>query len=131
MKFAASGDFDGTAEHGLYALGKCLTRIARIGQHILDFRESGFVQAECGKRSGPVGDVGGRDVNRVREALRIDGEMAFDARDQLPPIIAFLFGGIRVLDALRINDDEAGLFGPTIALSHRASHIFLRHLPRN
>ena len=78
---------------------------------------------ECAR---PVSDIGGRDVNRMWEALRIHGDMALDTRHQLATIVALLFGGVRILDALGVNDEKAGFLGPTIALSHRANHIFLR-----
>ncbi len=84
------------------------------------------MQTKCGECARPIRDIGGRGVNRMGETLRIHRDMALDARHQLATIVAFLFGGVRILDALGVNDDKAGFLGPTIALSHCANHIFLR-----
>ena len=42
----------------------------------------------------------------------------------LPPSQPFSSAVPVILDALGVNDDKAGFLGPTIALSHRANHIF-------
>lgn len=130
MEFAAFGDFDGTAEDVPYAIGKFLARIASIGKHIGDITQVGLVQTEGFQCARSVGDIGGGDMNCVRQALRIHCKMPLDARHQFAPIVPFFFCRIRVLDALRVNDDEAGVLEPTTALSHLANHIFLRLPPR-
>ena len=43
--------------------------------------------------------------------------MALDAGDQFASIISLFFRRIGALHALRVNDDEAGVLCPTIALS--------------
>ncbi len=54
------------------------------------------MQTKCGECARPVRDIGGRDVNRMGETLRIPRDMALDARHQLATIVAFLFGGVRI-----------------------------------
>jgi hypothetical protein len=56
--------------------------------------------------------------------------MAFDAGYQLAAVKALLFGGIGILDALRVNDQKSCVGVPTKALSGLANHIFLMPLPR-
>ena len=130
VECTAFSNFDGTAEDVVHAIGKVLSRIAGISQHRCDISQAGLVAAKRCECARSVGDIRGGDVNRMRQALRIDREMALDTRYLLAAIVAFLFRGIRVLHTLSVNDDEAGGFGPPTVLSHRANHIFLRPPPR-
>jgi len=45
-------------------------------------------------------------MDRMRQALRIYGNMPFDARHFLACAIALLFSRIRILNALRVNDEK-------------------------
>ncbi len=129
MEFAALGDFDGTPEDVPHGIGKFLTRVARICQHVFDIRERGLVQAERLQGSCPVGHIRRGAVNRVWQPLRIHRDMTLEARYQLAAVLTFFFGSISVLHALCLNDDDAGFVVPTMGLSHRANHIFLRLPP--
>jgi hypothetical protein len=68
-------------------------------------------------------------MDHVRQPVCIDADVAFDARHQLAAIKAFLFGGVRVFDALRVNDQKSCVGIPTKALSDLANHIFLMRPP--
>jgi len=58
----------------------------------------------------------------MRQTLRIDSNMPFDARYLLAGVIAFAAGRIGVLDALRVHDAKARRGLPLVVLA------FLRHL---
>ena len=51
----------------------------------------------------------------MRETIGIYSDVALDTGDFLACVIAFFSCGISVFDTLGINDDPAGLCGPTIA----------------
>ena len=63
------------------------------------------------------------------QTVRIHADVAFDARYPLAAVEALLFGGVRVLDASRVNDQKSGVGVPTNALSDLANHIFLKLPP--
>jgi len=64
------------------------------------------------------------------QTLRIDGDMAFDARDFLACIVALQLRTIGVFDALCINDQEAGHGVASLFGTGRANLIFLKPAPR-
>jgi hypothetical protein len=69
-------------------------------------------------------------MDHVGQTVGINADMTFDAGYQLAAIKAFVFRRVRVFDALRVNDEKAGLRVATKALSDLANHIFLKPLPR-
>ena len=95
MELCAFRDFNETTQDVLHAISKLLACIARIRQHIRDVGEAGVMQTKCCECACPVRDIGGRDVNRMGETLRIHSDMAIDVRHQLATIAALLFGGAR------------------------------------
>ena len=44
----------------------------------------------------------------MRQSIRIDGNMAFYAGDFLAGIVAFLLGGVGILNTLSVNDQKCG-----------------------
>ena len=108
MQFVAFGDLDGCAELVLDRVGERLAGVAAINEHAGDLLEVVRAAVECGQSAVAVGHLGGRDGDRMRQALRVDRDVALDAGDLLPRVIALLAGRIGVLHALRVHDQEAG-----------------------
>ena len=81
-----------------------------------------FHQGDC---SRPIGDVGGGNTNAMRESLRINRNVSFNARNFFPSIIAFVFCGIRIFHTLGVNDAKAGFLGTTMGSTHLANDFFL------
>lgn len=130
MQFITVGDLDSCAEDLLYAVGKRLSGIAAIGQNIRGIRKIVLVAVKSLQRALAIRDVGGGDVEGVGQAVGIDADMSLDAGDELAAIKAFILRRIRVLDALRVNDEKTGCRLPSEALSDLANHIFLTPLPK-
>jgi len=65
----------------------------------------------------------------VGQALRIDGDVALDAGDLLPRVVALLLGAIGVLDALRVDDQKARRGAAPLFYAGRANYIFLKPVP--
>jgi len=65
----------------------------------------------------------------MRQALCIDGDVPFDARDLLARVVAFVPGAIGVLHALRIDDQEAAAWTAPLSGTGRAKLIFLKRAP--
>lgn len=74
----------------------------------------------------PVGDIRGDSGNGVRQVLGIDRNVALDSRDFLARVVAFLSGSIAVLDALRVDDQEARRRFAPLSGTGRANHIFFK-----
>lgn len=130
MQFAALGNFDSRTKCFINSLGKRFADIAAIDEYILNFHQVVFVKLESSQSSSFVRNIGRRDVNNVWQTIRIHTDMPLDPRYKLPTIIPLFFGGIRVFDALRINDKECCLGVPPKASSNLANYIFLKPLPR-
>ena len=58
-------------------------------------------------RSSSVGNISGRNVNGMGQSVCVYGNMPLNARYFLPSVVALFMSGIRVLDALRVNDAKA------------------------
>ena len=65
----------------------------------------------------------------MRQALSVDRDMTFDARDFLPRVVPFTFRAIGILDALRINNAKACFGVPPLLDTGRANLIFLTPAP--
>ena len=70
-----------------------------------------------------------RHGNGVRQALRIDHNMALDPRNLFASVVPFAFRTIAILDALRINDAKRRLLVAPKADAGRANRIFLMPAP--
>lgn len=66
-------------------------------------------------RSSSVSNIGGCNVNCVRQTIGINGNMPFNARDFLASVIAFFTGCVSVLDTLGVNDAKARAQRATMA----------------
>jgi len=126
MEFVTFDDFDGTIQDFLDGSGEFLAAIAPVRQHVGNARQRLPVKGKSLKGALPVRDVGGRDVNEMRQALRVYADMALDSGNLFPCVIAFVFGGIRIFHALRVNDQKTCLLVAPAALSNLANRFFLR-----
>ena len=66
-----------------------------------------------------------RYCNGMRQALRIDHNMALDSRNLFASVVALAFRAVRIFDALRINDAKRRLLVAPKADAGRANLIFL------
>ncbi len=108
VQFASFGDLYGCAQLLLYGFGKWLARVAAVYQHAADVLQVDGAALECGQSAVAVSDIRRGDGDGVRQTLRVDRDVALDAGYLLARVVALLAGGIGVLHALRINDQEAG-----------------------
>jgi hypothetical protein len=65
----------------------------------------------------------------MRKTLRIDSDVALDARDFFASVVTLLLGAIGVLHALRVNNQEAGHGVASLFGSGLANRFFLRPAP--
>ena len=84
---------------------------------------------DCGQSAVAVGHVGRGDGNGMRQALRADRDVALDAGDLLARVVALLASRIGVLDALRINEKEAGRGSAPPSGAVLANRLFLGPVP--
>lgn len=70
-----------------------------------------------GKLNGasPISNISSRDVDCMRQSVRIDGNVALNPGYLLASIVALFTGSIRILDALRVNDAKACVRRTTMA----------------
>ena len=129
MQFVALGDLHGGAEFVLDRLGKRLAGVAAIDQHAADLLEVVRAAVERCQSTLAVGHIGCRYGYGVRQALRIHRDVALDAGDLLARVIALLAGGIGVLHALRVHDQEAGRGAASLSGALLANRFFLRPVP--
>ena len=78
-----------------------------------------------------VGHLGGGHRHRVRQPLRVHRDVALYSRNLLASVIAFQARRVRVrvLDALRVYDQERAAGGAPQCLAGRANLIFLKPAP--
>ena len=99
--------------------------IAAIGQDIDDVAQRLFVHGERLQCAFSIRDLRRRDRDRMGQALDIYRNMTLDAGYFLARVIPFLFCGVGVFHALRINNHEAGLRAPSMADAGLDNRIFL------
>ena len=109
MQFIPFGNLYGRIKELLDAGSKLLAAVASVDQKV-DNRCQGnlvlFSHSDC---SSPIGDIGSSDHNGMWQAECINVNMAFNTRDFLASIVAFLFGCVGILDTLGISNAETGL----------------------
>ena len=121
MKFVALDDFDGTIQDFLDGLGEFFSAISSVGEHVRHARQCVLMEGEALDGAFPVGDVGGRDMDEMRQPLRVHADMPLDSRYFLSSVVAFVFRRVRILHALRVNDQKACLLVPPKVLSDLAN----------
>lgn len=112
-----------------YGIGKGLSTVATIDKQTTDFIEIGRTTIYRLQGSGPVCHVGGGHCKGMGQALCIHGNMALNPRHFLAGIVALVPGTGSVLDALRINDQEARLYAASLFGTGLANQIFLTPAP--
>ncbi len=85
VEFAALGDLhrDLLAQRITHTLRKRLSHIAAVAQHALHFAQVFLAMAHRLERLLAIRHLGGSDRHRMGKALRIDCNVALDARDLL------------------------------------------------
>ena len=131
VQFAALGNLhcDLLAQRLAHTLSKRLTRIPAITQHALHSSQAWLAAPERLQCALAIGYLGRGDRHCMGKALRIDCNVALDARDLLACVIALERCCVRVLDALRVNDQERRAGVAPQFLSGRANLIFLKPAP--
>lgn len=114
-------DLDRGAQPVLDRLSEGLANVAAVGEHVGNAREIGRGPRQRLQRSFAIRDLGRRHGDGVRQALRIHGNMPFDARDFL---ITFVRCAIGVLHALRVHDQERRADVVPLFHAGRANLIF-------
>ncbi len=108
MQIVSLRDLHGRAKLLLDRLGERPARVAAVHEYACGLLKVVRATVERSQRALAVGHFGRRDGHRMRQALGVDRDMALDAGDFLARVIAFFAGGVGVLYALRVNDQEAG-----------------------
>ena len=129
VQFVAFGDLHGCTEPVLDHLGKRLAGIAAIDEDTGDLLEVVGAPFKGGQGALAVSHLGCGDGHRIRQAPRIHRDVALDAGDLLARVIALLAGGIGVLHALRVHDQEAGRGAAPLSGAVLANRFFLRPAP--
>lgn len=130
MKFIALDDLHRCLQPLHHAVGKGLARVATVDQHALHRRQIRLAPVHGGQSAVAVRYIGRGHGNGVRQALRVHRNMSLDAGYLFARIVSFLFSRVGVLDALRVNDDEAGCGLAPQFLADLANRFFLRPVPR-
>ena len=125
MQFIAFDHFHFRPEYPKHHLFKPLAGIATIDQHLVDLGQAIIVEQEHQQRAVAVIYVRRRHRNRMRQTLRIDGNVSLDSRHLLAGVIAFALRRIGVLDALRVHDAKARRGLPSVVLAFLCHLIFL------
>lgn len=129
MEFVAFGNFNRCAKRFFNAHSERFSRIAAIGQNILDLWPMVFVTIKGLQRAFAVSEIRRCDIEGMRQPIRIHADRPLDAGNPFPAINSLLFSGIGILDALRINDKKSRRCIPPKAASNLANHIFLKLPP--
>ena len=129
MQFIALGNLHRGTQQLLDPFGKARAGIAAVRQHVDHCRQGLPVPAKHRQRTGTIGYLGRRHMNRMRQALRVHRNMALDARDLLAGVIPLGLRRVGILDALRVDDAKRRLAGATSGNTYVADHIFLKRSP--
>ena len=131
VQFAAFGNLHGDmlTQNIAYALRKRLAHIAAIAQNTLHLAQFRLTTLQRLQGAFPVRDFGGRDGNGMRKSLRIHGDVALDARYLLTRVVTLLARRVRILHALRIDQQKRAASGAPLSLARRAKLIFLTPAP--
>ena len=112
-----------------HAVGEGLARVAAVDQHALHRFQIRLAPVNGGQRAAAVRHIGRGDGDGVGQALRVHRNMSLDAGYLFASVVSFLFSTVGILDALRINNDEAGCGLAPQFLAGLANQFFLRPFP--
>ena len=113
-----------------HAVGKGFARVAAIDQHALHRLQIRLAPVHGSQSAATVRDIGRGHGDGVGQALRVHRNMSLDAGNLFAGIVSFLFCRVGVLDALRVNNNEAGRGLAPQFLAGLANRFFLRRAPR-
>ena len=130
MEFIALDDLHRCLQSLHHAVGKGFARVAAIDQDAFYRLQIRLTPVNGGQSAVAVRYIGRGHVDGVGQALRVHCNMALDAGNLFAGIVSFLFCTIGVLDALRVNNDEAGRSIAPQFLAGLANRFFLRPVPR-
>lgn len=83
-----------------------LSTITAVGQHIEYSGKLPLVLGNHQQCARSVANIGGGDMQSVRQPLRINGDMPLYPGDLLSRIVAFQPRRVGVFNALRVHDDK-------------------------
>ena len=108
VQLAAPGNLHGDmlAQRFTHAPRKRLSRVATVGQHALHLMQVWRAPLECLQGSLAVCHIRCRHRYRVWQPLSVYSNVALDPRDLLARVIALQARRVRVLDTLRVADQE-------------------------
>ena len=125
MQFVSFGNLYLRTNQLLYRRSKCLTRITTVGKDFLYRAKIISVTFQCHQAAFSIRNIRRRYRKSMRQTLRVNRYMSLDTAHFLTGIVAFFHGGIRVLHALRINNQESGCFMAPLLAALRNYLIFL------
>ncbi len=120
---------DGLSQDFPHAFGKWFSGVAAVAQQTLYFPQARPAVLQRLQCAFAIGYLRRRHRNGMRQPLRIDRDMAFDARYFLASVITLLTRRVRVLHALRVHDQERAVSVAPLFLAGRANLIFLMPAP--
>ena len=131
VQLAALGNLhrDLLAQRLAHPLRERLSHIAAVAQHALHPCQAPLATPERLQCALAIRHLGRGHHHRMRKTLRIDGNVALEARDLLACVIALERRRVRVLDALRIHDQQRRAGAAPQFLAGRANLIFLKPAP--
>ena len=129
MQFVALDDLNRGIEPLHHAVGKRLARVAAIGQQALHQFQIRLAPVDGGQSAVAIGHLGRGYGDGMRQSLRVNRDVTLDAGDFLACVVALLLGAVRVLHALRVNDQKAGQGVAPQFLAGLANGFFLRPAP--
>ena len=124
MQFVSFGNLYLRTNQLLYRRSKCLTRITTVGKDFLYRAKIISVTFQCHQAAFSIRNIRRRYRKSMRQTLRVNRYMSLDTAHFLTGIVAFFHGGIRVLHALRINNQESGCFMVPLLAALRNYLIF-------
>jgi len=131
VQLAAFGNLhrDSFTQYGLHTQRKGFAHITPVSEHTLHPAQAGLAAVHGLQCPFAIRHIGGCHCDGVRQSLCIDANVALDARDLLACVIALESSCLRVLDALRIHDQQRRLCVASQFLAGRANLIFLKPAP--
>jgi len=108
VQFIALDHLHGCLQPLHHAVGKGFARVAAIDQHALYRLQIRFAPVHGGQSAITVRYIGRGHGDGMGQALRVHGNMSLDAGNLLARVVALFFCRVGVVDALRVNNNEAG-----------------------
>ena len=121
MQFVPFDDLNCCSNRVFDAVCERVAGVAAVNQNVSDLTQMVTPLRDHCNCSRPVSHVRRRHMNRMRQTIRIHGNMALDAGYFLAGVVAFFCCCVSVLDTLGINNQKSGVRAATITLSDLAN----------